>query len=251
MTNTIGFAANVESLSWEVGKPHLNCRTLHSFQKHLLCCVRGVAAGGDESDFGEDGDVDSCHHRSQPCMCMYDNSVHAKWSTSPWKADSKNSCADKHDSNENGNTRVPSQTRIMKLKQLQQDRKRNEQQGRAFHQDQTVLLNQVRDLQQELVAKERDYALPNKMVQDLEQRLGSVDIVLNEAKVKVAQLMEKIDAVIPSNFDDQTLLEQLENFEMELEMVIVPENDENFNNTRRISVHFPSRIKNSKRVLTD
>lgn len=224
-------------------------RTLHSFRKHQLCCVRGEAAGDDESDFGDDGDVDSCHHKEgNPCSCVYDDSKPAKWSTYTWKNtyNCRISCRVKHDSIIDGYQAVPSASRVMKLKQNQRERRGNEQQGRAFHQDQTDLQNQIRDLQQQLDAKERDYTLANGMVEELQQEVGDAKTQLNDAKSNVADLMDLIEADCPPNFNDQTLLEQLQLFKAELEEVIVPDNDDMENEgsaPRSTQIIFPSRLK--------
>lgn len=228
-------------------------RTRHSFVKHELCCVRGEAAGGDESDFGEDGDVDGCHHRNAACSCVYNDTLPARWHTSSWKAGSQITCAAKHDSIKEGYVRVPSQTRNQKLKQLQRERKGNEQQGRAFYQDQADLQNQIRDLQQQLDAKERDYTSANIMIEELEGRLSHEvedrDRENTNAKSKVADLMRMIEALPPPGYENKTLVEQLQIFATELEMVVGADDDDDVDvenqstSPSHVNIVFPSRIK--------
>jgi hypothetical protein len=228
-------------------------RTLHSFRKHQLCCVRGEAAGGNESDFGEDGEVDLCHHKKGlPCNCVYDESVPAKWSVSPWQNSTycQVSCRVKHDSIVAGYQAVPSSSRVTKLKQLQREKKANEQQGRAFYQDQADLELQVRDLQQQLDAKGRDYDLANKMVESLETRLAEAHEEVAIASSKLHDLMERIEADIPQDFDELGVVEQLNIFRTELETVIEDEDVENEGPSRRVSVNLTERqrVQSPKKV---
>lgn len=212
--------------------------------------MRGEAAGGDESDFGEDSDVDSCHHRKAACACVYNDSFPARWHTSSWKVGSQITCAAKHDSIREGYVRVPSQTRNQKLKQLQRERKTNEEQGRAFYLSHEDLQNQNRDLQQQLDAKETDYTSANIMVEELEVRLSHEveDRVreISNAKSKVADLMRIIEALAPPGYRNKTLVEQLQIFSSELEKVVVPDDDDVENpstSPSHVNIVFPSRIK--------
>lgn len=229
---------------------------MHSFRKHQLCCVRGEAAGGNESDFGEDGEVDICHHKKGlRCNCVYDESVPAKWSTSPWQNSihCQVSCRAKHDSIVEGYQAVPSSSRIMKLKQLQRERKANEQQGRAFYQDQEALEVGVRDLQQQLDAKERDYDLANNMVQELEGRVAQANEEIARSKSKLYDLMERIEAEIPQTFGVLGLVEQLEIYQRELETVILLNEDEDVENdacaSRRVSVNVQNRTSETPKKI--
>lgn len=238
---------------WDCSECHKSfngSRTKHSFIHHNLCCVRGEAAGGDESDFEDDGEVDVCHHRQPTCKCVYNDAMPAKWSTAPWKTGSKFSCADKHDANTSGHARIPSATKNQKLKLLQRERKSNEQQGRAFYQDQADLELQVRDLQQQLDAKGRDYDLANKMVESLETRLAEAHEEVANASSKLHDLMERIEADIPQDFDELGVVEQLNIFRTELETVIEDEDVENEGPSRRVSVNLTERqrVQSPKKV---
>ena len=216
--------------------------------------MRGEAAGGNESDFGEDGEVDICHHKKGlPCNCVYDESVPAKWSVSPWQnsVHCQVSCRVKHDSIVEGYQAVPSSSRVIKLKQLQREKKANEQQGRSFYQDQAPLEAEVRDLQQQLHAKERDYTLANNMVEELEARLAIANEEIANARTSVYDLMERIEAQIPQDFLLLGLYEQLEIYKTELEMVIMNEDDyvENSgNSSRRVSINLPQRSQTREKV---
>lgn len=215
--------------------------------------MRGEAAGGNESDFGEDGEVDICHHKKGlPCNCVYDESVPAKWSVSPWQNSTycQVSCRVKHDSIVAGYQAVPSSSRVIKLKQLQREKTANEQQGRAFYQDQTELRKEIRDLQQQLEAKARDYDLANEMVVDLENRLGEAHEQLCNASSKLHDLMERIEADIPQDFGELGVIEQLDIYRTELETVIEDEDVENEGPSRRVSVNLTERhrVQSPKKV---
>jgi hypothetical protein len=100
-----------------------------------------------------------------------------------------------------------------------------------------------------LAAKERDYAAANDMVRELEDRVSQAHEDITNSKSKVEELVNMIEAAIPEEFGEMNLLQQLEIFQKELKMVIVPEDDDDVENEgipgppRLINITFPSRFK--------
>jgi len=118
------------------------------------------------------------------------------------------------------------------------------------------LQNEVRDLNQQLDAKERDYQTANAMVIDLEGQLATSVQIIEECKAKVQDLVDLIEATTPENFGEFSLLQQLQIFEREVEGSILPVREDDMENmenlvgaSRRISINLPSKAKSPKKVV--